>query len=94
MKLLKHLTQFFKTPSSKERRILEALAERELYGSDFVDAKIAGRGSIYVVLARLEDKGLIEGLEEPPKHPGLFPRRRYRITVEGRAVIFPVAKKV
>lgn len=94
MKLLKHLAQIFKTPSSKERRILEALAEKDLYGSDFVDAKIAGRGSIYVVLARMEDKGLIEGLEQPPKQPGLFPRRLYRITDAGRAIVFPVAKKV
>lgn len=96
MNLFKHLMQIFTAPSKKELRVLEALADRDLYGLDFVNAKIAGHGSIYVLLARMEDRGLIEGREEeyvgaPPHH---LPRRIYRITDAGRAVIFPVAKKV
>lgn len=78
-----------------EQQILEVLAaaNRELYGLDLVAAGAAKRGSLYVVLARMEDRGLIEGREEPSASP-LPPRRLYRITDAGRATRLPTAKVV
>jgi DNA-binding MarR family transcriptional regulator len=74
-----------------ERRILEALAnaDRELYGLDLVAAGAAKRRWLYVVLSRMEERGLIEGREDLV---GTSPRRLYRITDAGRAVLLPIAK--
>jgi DNA-binding MarR family transcriptional regulator len=72
-----------------EQRILHALAAagQELCGRDLVAAGVVGRLMLYVVLARLEDRGWIEGhFEDGPE-----PRRRlYRITDAGRAALIPV----
>lgn len=80
----------------KERRILEVLAaaDRELYGLDLVAAGVARRGSMYVLLARMEERGLIESREEDATTlaSGQLPRRVYRITDAGRALLLPTAR--
>ncbi len=73
--------------SAKEACILELLAARgELYGLELVGASGGAlkRGTVYVTLARMEDKGLVAGAPEQcaSPHPGL-PRRMYRPTELG-----------
>lgn len=72
--------------SSKERCILEALGGRELYGLQIVaeSAGGVGRGTVYVTLARMEEKGLVESRQEvAPAASRSLPRRLYRATGHG-----------
>ena len=63
-----------------------------MYGLDLVNAGVAKRSWLYVVLGRMEESGLIEGREEDEIAPPQLPRRLYRITHAGRAKLLPVAK--
>jgi PadR family transcriptional regulator, regulatory protein PadR len=74
--------------STKEALILESLGRsREMYGLELVSASEGAlkRGTVYVTLGRMEQKGLIESRleEEPPRFGGL-PRRLYKATAYGR----------
>lgn len=78
--------------SELEEVILELLYDRlpgEMYGSEMVsaDPKIK-RGSIYVMLDRMSEKGLVESrkLERQPGERGL-PKRLYKITGLGQRVL-------
>lgn len=71
-----------------EQRILRVLAatDHDLHGHDLVTAGAAKTHWLYVILARMEDRGWIEGHFEE----GDSPRRRlYRITDAGRAALLP-----
>ena len=75
----------------KERLILEMLvAQGPMFGLAFVDQSKGAlkRGTVYVTLGRLENKGLISSEQEPP-HPGAIglPRRIYRVTGLGERVL-------
>ena len=74
----------------KEALILELLVqEAELYGLQLVAASKGRlkRGTVYVTLGRMEEKGLVEArAEEKPAHAGM-PRRLYRATSLGRRVL-------
>ena len=77
--------------SSKEKVILELLATNiSMYGLQLVSQSHGKlkRGTVYVTLGRMEEKGLI--LSEPEKlsdHSGLVPRRMYRPTPFGLRVL-------
>jgi DNA-binding PadR family transcriptional regulator len=78
-------------PSGKEVVVLRLLrdAPSGMYGLEMVDQSqgALGRGSVYVILSRMQDKGLVES--RTPKradHPGL-PRPRYRITALGQKTL-------
>lgn len=75
--------------AAPEQRILRTLAAaaRELHGLDLVAAGAVSRMALYVILARLEDRGWIEGRFEDTDPPR---RRLYRITDVGRAALVPV----
>ena len=65
------------------------LRDQELYGLQLVAASRGRlkRGTVYVTLGRMEDKGFITAREEaPPPDEGGLPRRVYRVTAFGRAV--------
>src|SRR5262245_45728806 len=75
----------------KERLILELLvANGPLFGLALVDRSAGAlkRGTVYVTLGRLENKGLISS-EQEPAHPGAIglPRRIYRVTGLGERVL-------
>jgi DNA-binding PadR family transcriptional regulator len=75
----------------KERLILELLVSRgPLFGLALVDQSDGAlkRGTVYVTLGRLENKGLISS-EQEPAHPGAIglPRRMYRVTGLGERVL-------
>jgi PadR family transcriptional regulator PadR len=79
------------TLSPKETLILELLTEGdEMYGLELVAASRHGlkRGTIYVTLARMEEKGYVTSrLEDPPEDAGGLPRRLYKPTALGRRVL-------
>jgi PadR family transcriptional regulator len=77
--------------SGVEQLILELLHERlELYGLQLVDASHGRlkRGTVYVTLGRMEQKGLVESRAEPAASTGKGPvRRLYRPTAYGVRVL-------
>jgi len=79
------------TVSPKELLVLELLArEKESYGLQLVTASRGRlkRGTVYVTLGRMEDKGYITSrLEAPPPDVGGMPRRLYQATPLGRRIV-------
>ena len=79
------------TLSVKESLILDLLTERgELYGLQLVAAsrRKLKRGTAYVTLGRMEQKGYISSrLEDAPANVGGMPRRLYQVTSLGRRVL-------
>lgn len=75
----------------KEALILDLLIEHEdLYGLQLVAAskRQLKRGTVYVTLGRMEEKGYIASrLEEAPPDAGGLPRRVYAPTAYGRRVL-------
>jgi len=78
------------TLSAKESLILGLLIrEKESYGLQLVAAsrRRLKRGTVYVTLGRMEEKGYISSrLENPPAEAGGMPRRVYQATALGRRV--------
>jgi PadR family transcriptional regulator PadR len=79
------------TLSPKESLILELLIrDHELYGLQLVAAsrRRLKRGTVYVTLGRMEDKGFITSrLEDAPADVGGMPRRLYQATALGRRML-------
>jgi PadR family transcriptional regulator len=79
------------TLSAKESLILELLVDGgELYGLQLVGAskRRLKRGTVYVTLGRMEEKGYISSrLEDAPADMGGMPRRLYQPTALGRRVL-------
>jgi PadR family transcriptional regulator len=76
------------TVSAKEALILELLADAgDRYGLELVEASdgLLKRGTVYVTLGRMEDKGYVTSAQEE-RVPGAIglPRRLYRLTPLGR----------
>jgi DNA-binding PadR family transcriptional regulator len=75
--------------SATEFLILDLLGGRERYGLELVDAsrKRLKRGSIYVLLARMEKKGFVQSrLDDSPNPPAGATRRLYLATSYGSRV--------
>jgi PadR family transcriptional regulator len=77
--------------SAKEHLVLELLVgRRDMYGLELVAAsrRRLKRGTVYVTLARMEDKGYVASrLEEAPETAGGLPRRVYEATPLGRRLL-------
>lgn len=76
--------------SSTEHLILELLAGEEMFGLQLVDQSKGAlkRGTVYVTLGRMQDKGYIESrTEKQPAAAIGLPRRRYRPTGYGLRVL-------
>jgi PadR family transcriptional regulator PadR len=77
--------------SPKEAVILELLVQNsEMYGLELVAAsrRRLKRGTVYVTLGRMEEKGYIQSRVEPaPSSTGGLPRRMYAATAFGRRVL-------
>jgi DNA-binding PadR family transcriptional regulator len=75
--------------SRTESLVMDLLRGAERYGLELVDASggMLKRGSVYVILARMEEKSFIESRQEEriPGASGL-PRRLYRATPYGLKV--------
>ena len=78
------------TLSNKERLILNQLVSAgPKYGLQLVDESRGAlkRGTVYVTLGRMEQKGLIESRHEPASRSDDIPRRMYHATGHGRRVL-------
>lgn len=79
------------TLSAKESLILELLVrEKDMYGLQLVAAsrRRLKRGTVYVTLGRMEEKGYITSrLETSRSDAGGLPRRLYQATTLGRRVL-------
>ena len=79
------------TLSEKESLILELLSQGDqMYGLQLVAAskRRLKRGTVYVTLGRMEEKGYITShLEDAPSNAGGLPRRIYRPPALGRRVL-------
>ena len=79
------------TLPAKQALILELLTgTREMYGLELVAASRGRlkRGTVYVTLGRMEEKGLIASrLEDAPPDAGGLPRRIYQATALGRRLL-------
>jgi DNA-binding PadR family transcriptional regulator len=75
--------------STTESLLLDLLDEGERFGLELVEASEGRvkRGSVYVLLARMEEKGFVESRQEE-RQPGAIglPRRLYRATPYGLKV--------
>jgi len=72
--------------SSQTRRVLEAFTadpERWKYGYDLLRVTGLRSGSLYPILARLEQRGWLEAVWDVDGPPGRPPRHLYRLTAEG-----------
>lgn len=75
--------------SRKEFLILGMLIVKEMFGLEMVEASEGElkRGTIYVTLQRMSDKGYIESREESRTMPEIgIPRRKYSATGLGERV--------
>lgn len=79
------------TLSPKEQLVLELLARsEEAYGLQLVAASRGRlkRGTVYVTLDRMEQKGyIVSRLDDPPEGAGGLPRRMYAATALGRRML-------
>ena len=75
--------------SHKEALIFDLVGSQECYGLELVrnsGGKLK-RGTVYVTLQRMEEKGLIESyVKEKPSTESGIPRRMYRVTGHGAQV--------
>ena len=72
--------------TDRECNVIKQLVGREKYGLEIVADSdgLLRRNAIYVLLGRMEEKGLIEGREEAtPRGKMGPPRRVYRVTGHG-----------
>jgi DNA-binding PadR family transcriptional regulator len=75
------------TLSPKELLVLELLRKQDLYGLQLVAASRGRlkRGTVYVTLGRMEEKGyIVSKVEAAPRGAGGLPRRIYAATPLGR----------
>jgi PadR family transcriptional regulator, regulatory protein PadR len=80
------------TLSRKEAVILELLlsSKMEMFGLEMVDASNGAlkRGTIYVTLQRMKEKGFLDSKPEPRSMPEIgIPRRLYRATGLGERAL-------
>jgi DNA-binding PadR family transcriptional regulator len=76
--------------SPKEFKILQLLISNgDMFGLEMIEASDGElkRGTIYVTLQRMSDKGYVESREEPREYPEIgIPRRKYSATGLGEKV--------
>jgi DNA-binding PadR family transcriptional regulator len=76
--------------SGSTAAVLRAIADGASYGFDIMDATALASGTVYPILSRLEERGLVETRwEEPDEHrrEGRPARKYYRLTDEGRVAL-------
>lgn len=72
-------------PSRETRKVLELLAGGGwLHGYDMLKATGLKSGSLYPILMRLEERGMVEAEWQEPVKPGRPARHAYRLTPAGR----------
>jgi PadR family transcriptional regulator, regulatory protein PadR len=75
--------------SRQARALLAALLDRSQtwrHGYDLTKETDLKSGTLYPLLMRLSEQGLLESRWESPDRPGLPPRHAYRLTASGVAL--------
>src|SRR5438045_3088536 len=75
--------------SRQTRTLLAALLDRSRiwrHGYDLSKETGLRSGTLYPLLMRLSDQGLLEARWQEPERPGLPPRHVYRLTASGLAL--------
>ena len=78
-----------RTPSPQTRIVLAALFDQPQawrYGYDLSKETGLKSGTLYPLLIRLSDQGLLEAEWRPPAQPGRPSRHAYRLTAQGRSL--------
>ena len=76
--------------------MLEALSERPRewrHGYELCKGTGLRSGTLYPLLIRLHERGLLEAEWQPPEMPGRPPRHAYRLTVAGLALARELGEK-
>lgn len=84
------MNPFPRKPSAQTCLVLEALAGAgadPLYGLEIAARTKLKSGTLYPILARLSDRGLVEGEWLEPERPGRPPRHVYRLSNSGRKAV-------
>ena len=77
-----------RSPSPQTRKLLAALLAQRVqwqHGYDLSEQTGLSSGTLYPILMRLSDRGLLESRWEPSQHEGRPPRKLYRLNAEGVA---------
>ncbi|HEX9138155.1 MAG TPA: PadR family transcriptional regulator [Steroidobacteraceae bacterium] len=73
-------------PSGRTVSLLEVLSEKPhswRYGYELTQITGLKSGTLYPILMRLSDRGLLDSRWQPAKQPGRPPRHVYRLTASG-----------
>ena len=76
-------------PSKQMRLVLDALAARRRewrHGYDLMKETGLSSGTLYPLLMRMSDRGLVEAEWREPAQPGRPARHAYRLTAAGQAL--------
>lgn len=86
--MLKKLREWMARPSAKQQSVIRQLVDGDKYASELVAGSdgLLRSGSVYVLLGRMEEAGLIAGRNDSPTVHGPG-RRRYRVTASGERLI-------
>ena len=75
-------------PSPQTRKLLAALLAQRVrwqHGYDLSEQTGLSSGTLYPILMRLSERGMLESKWEPSEHEGRPPRKLYRLNAEGAA---------
>jgi DNA-binding PadR family transcriptional regulator len=89
------MNPFPRKPSAQTCLVLETLAGAgadQLYGLEIAARTKLKSGTLYPILARLSDRGLVEGEWLEPERPGRPPRHAYRLSAAGRKAVADLSK--
>ena len=84
-----------RSPSPQTRTLLAALVAQPQawrYGYDLSKETGLKSGTLYPLLIRLFDQGLLEAEWRPPQQPGRPQRHAYRLTAQGLAMANVLAR--
>jgi PadR family transcriptional regulator, regulatory protein PadR len=83
-----------RSPSRQTKLVLSVLTVRPSewrYGYELIEETGLASGTLYPMLMRLCDQGLLESQWVPSSHRGKPPRHAYRLTAGGLDLAFAVA---
>lgn len=75
-----------RSPSPQTKLLLAALLSQRVqwqHGYDLSEQTGLSSGTLYPILMRLSDRGMLESKWEPSQHEGRPPRKMYRLNAEG-----------
>lgn len=81
-------------PSKQMRALLEALSAQHQswrHGYDIMKETGLGSGTLYPLLTRMTEQGLVEAQWQEPAQPGRPARHAYRLTATGLALALETA---